>query len=400
MSALQATIENTYNTGASIGYVDEYHIQSINQPELIKDDWQKLEQQGMGCIYQNYDWVRIACNTIEKNNSPYIITARNKDGLQFVLPMVIEGKTFKKLRWAGNTHANICGGLYAEAFLKLIDPQTMQEIFKLIKKSISGIAQSELKNQPLKLHGYINPMTYLSQGASVNNMYDMDLRDGIDVILDAGSGKRKRKLWRKQNRVAESMGGCELFIPSSEEEISESLKTFFDLKAIRFHEMGIKNVFEAKDTQDFFLEMALMPKANGVKLFEIYELRIGGKTRAMYAAGIYGNYCQAYVNAVAYDEFAEHSPGEMVLYAMIEHLIAEGYNKLDLGVGDERYKRSWCPNIHELFDTTLPLSKSAIPFVHAGNLKNSAKRYIRNNPDIWLKVKKIRKLKALFISPK
>ena len=30
----------------------------------------------------------------------------------------------------------------------------------------------------------------------------------------------------------------------------------------------------------------------------------------------------------------------MVLYAMIEHLIAHKYERFDLGVGDERYKRS------------------------------------------------------------
>ncbi len=400
MAMTEAQLNISSTQGDIIGYTEDYCIQRISAPESIEAEWKALQKSGTACIYQNYDWVRIACNTFEKNNQICIITARNANGLQFILPMVLEGSILKTLRWVGSTHANICSGLYSEAFLKSADEKLMRDIFKIIGKSIKGIAKSKLNNQPMTLKSRPNPMTFLVQQSSVNNMYDMDLREGLDAILDQGSGKRKRKLWRKQNRVAESMGGCELVIPKTNHEIMDALEEFEILKAKRLKELGIKNVFSDQNTVDFLRAMATAPVIENGKLFEIFQLKIAGKTRAMYAYGIDGKHCQAYVNAVEYDDFAEHSPGEMVLYAMIEHLISQGYEKLDLGVGDERYKISWCPGKHRMFDTILPLSVFSIPIVFGVRIKNVVKRHLRNNPNIWLKLKKLRKVKAVILSDK
>ena len=388
--------EKSINTSKNdvIGYAGDYCIQRLSSVEPIEAEWITLQDAGTACIYQNYDWVRIACETFEKGNTIFIVTARNEQGLHFILPMVLAGSTIKTLRWVGGTHANICSGLYSELFLKTANEKLMREIFGVIGKSIGGIARTALTNQPMTLKSFQNPMMYLPQQNSVNLMFDMDLRDGMDAILDQGSGKRKRKLWRKQNRVAENMGGCELVVPESSQDIAKALDDFFDSKAKRLKDLGVRDIFSDQNTIDFFRQLAIEPKSNGVKLLQIYQLKIAGKTRAMYAIGINGKNCQTYVNAVEYDDFSEHSPGEMVLYAMIERLIADEYEFLDLGVGDERYKRSWCPSVHDLFDTMLPLSALSSPIVFGLHLKNSVKRYIRNNPNIWLQYKKLRKASA------
>ena len=398
MTATQAKIPIKSDVYDVIGYCGEICIQRLIEPEIIESEWKELQKAETGCIYQNYDWVRIACNTFEKGNSIYIITARAKDALLFILPMVLVGTTFKTLRWIGGTHANICSGLYSEQFLKSDNKKVMQDVFNLLGKFIKGISRTGLTNQPLTLKSHPNPMIHLPQQSSVNLMYDMDLREGMDAILDHGSGKRKRKLWRKQNRVAESMGGCELVLPTSARDITEALDEFFESKTKRLKELGVRDVFSDQNTIDFMRQLAAEPEHDGVKLLQIFQLKIADKTRAMYAIGINGKYCQAYVNAVEYDDFADHSPGEMVLYAMIEHLIAHKYERFDLGVGDERYKRSWCPGMHDLFDTMIPLSAASTPLILGLRLKNSLKRYIRNNPDIWGKFKKLRKARASLLS--
>jgi len=385
--------------GTIIGYADDYCIERFSAPQPIEQEWKLLQKQETACIYQNYDWVRIACNTLEKDNIIFIITGRNDQGLQFVLPMVLDNKTIKTIRWIGGSHANICSGIFSEAFLKSSEKSIIQKIFKLIGKSIGGIAKSQLQNQPMVLKSYQNPLSHLPLRPAVNSMYDMDLRDGLDAILDQGSGKRKRKLWRKQNRVAEAMGGYELSTPDTNTEIASAINEFINLKGQRLEELGIHNIFSDKSTIDFFHQLSKVPAHDTGHLFRIYQLKIQDKTRAMYAIGINGKYCQAYVNAVEYDDFADHSPGEMILYAMIERLIEEGYERFDLGVGYERYKRSWCPGQHPLFDTNIALTSAAIPVVLALRAKNRIKRYVRNNPELWLKLKKLRKVKASIIKP-
>lgn len=382
--------------GEIIGYAGDYCIQVLNSPVLIKDDWELLQCEKTAFIYQNYEWVRIACETIEKNNTIFIVTGRVNDKLQFILPMAFEEGIVKTVKWIGGTHANICSGIFSEAFLKTEAPSLIPEVFKLIKKSIGGSVKTQLHNQPFILKSYKNPMLTLPHQASINSIYDMGLSDSLDATLDQGNGKRKRKIWRKQNRVAESMGGYELVSPQSREDILEAVDEFFLLKGKRLSEMGVQNVFADQNTIDFFVQMALAAPLKDGHLFKIYQLKVQNKTRAMYVLGINGSYCQAYVNAVEYDEFSDHSPGEMILYAMIEQLINDGHTKLDLGVGDERYKRSWCPGKHPLFDTNIALSASAQPGILALRAKNSVKRYVRNNPKLWLKLKKIRKTKASF----
>ena len=377
-----------------LGVVGDYCLQLASHPSEIKDDWEGLQSAGTSCIYQNFDWVRIAIETIDKHETPYIVVGSNHQGVQFILPMVLESGFVKTLRWAGGTHANICSGIFTQDFLKTTDASTMRHVFQIIARSIPGIAVARLSNQLHDLSGHSNPLKYLPSQKSVNLMYDMDLRNGIDRILDMGNGKRKRKLWRKQQRVAETMGGYELVVPETRGEITDAINQFRELKAMRFSELGINDVFAGEEAREFLMNLALEPEKDNIQLFRLLLLKVGGQTRAMYGCAMFGDYCQANVNAVTFDDFSDQSPGEMIMYAMIEYLIENGFKRLDLGVGNERYKFSWCQQSTELFDTIMPLSVLATPIMFGLQAKLRIKGYLRNNSLFWEKYKKFRKLKA------
>lgn len=377
-----------------IGSIEGFQIYRFEEPHSIEQDWRALGRGDTGNIYQSYNWAKITLRTFEKHNTPCIIVGKDAKGVQFILPMVLEGGFFKVLRWIGGSHANICSGLYSEEFLKIVDKPFMQELFTLIGKSIGGIGKTNLGNQPMEISSYPNPMLLLQHQKSVNKMYELYLENGMDGVLEASNSRRKRKLWRKQNRTADEMGGYELFIPKTDEDIKLVLNEFLKLKAERFKEMGINDVFDNEETKDFLFQSALEPEMDGIKLFEIYQLKVGGKTRAVCAIGNFRDYSQAYINAVSYDDFAKFSPGDMILYAMIEDLIDRKFSKFDLGVGYERYKESWSSVEKEMFDNILPISTASIPYVTTSRIKSDAKRYLRNNAKLWTKYKQIRKLKA------
>ncbi len=225
-----------------------------------------------------------------------------------------------------------------------------------------------------------------------NPFYELDLRQGLDSILDMGNGKRKRKLFRHQQRAAEKLGGYELVVPTDEAEIRATMDAFFHHKADRFKELGIKDIFADEKTREFLRALAVEPPQDGNQLLRLYVLKVGGEMRALYGEGILGSYCQSCINAVAYDEFSQHSPGEMVLYLMLERLIQDGFVKFDLGIGYERYKISWCKNSHELMETVYPLSKRAIPFCKYIQLVTWLKDSLKGNVFVWDQFKKIRKL--------
>jgi len=381
---------NTY-TARYLGKVENVVLEHFSSVLPLKTEWETLQKMGTGCIYQNYDWVRIATETFEKNNETFIITGRINGDIKFILPLVLEKNGWIKiLRWAGKNHANICSGLFTPDFLASISSDMPRKIINEIGNKIPGIVIAWLDHQLPELNGLPNPFLNLPHQTSINPMYDLNLTGGITNVLALGNGRRKRKIFRNQVKVAGEHGGYELYIPKTREEIQTSIEDFRRQKARRFKDLGVQDVFSEHNAIEFIEALAHEPMKDGIQLFRIFELRIGGKTRAMYGAAIFGNYCQACVNSVTYDELAHISPGEMVLYLMIEHLADNGFTKLDFGVGDERYKRSWCKTHHDLFDNILPLSKRAIPFIVFLKLKQKLKTYIRRNDKIWQNIKKLR----------
>lgn len=361
---------------------------------LLKEQWHKLESENTSFIYQRFEWVRTAYETYDKEHQPLIIHGKLGDEGHFIIPLTVTGGAFKTIRWPGGSHSNFCCGLYSKAFLNLSNTNILYEIIRFIGKQVAGLGMIRFSSNPPLLRGFENPLLQLPTQASINTLYEMDLQQGMDAILDAGNGKRKRKLFRKQCRVADTMGGWELFTPTTPDEIEDSLNDFFDQKSKRFAEIGVNDVFEDENAKALVRSLALEPERDGVKLLRLFELRVGGITRAMYGCGMLQNYCQAWINSVTYDDFADQSPGEMVLYAMIEQLIAEEYTLFDLGVGTERYKISWCNSSTQMFDVIQPISGASSPIVAGMKIKSSAKAYLRNHDTFWKYIKNARKLKS------
>ncbi len=371
--------------------LNDLKISVYSEPDKIEAIWRSLQKLGTSCVYQDYQWVCIAYRTLEKHHSPLILLGEIDDEPQFIIPLVVEKGVVNVVRWPGNTHANICSGIFSPEYLSMNTEVCTRKIVAAIRQHVSGISILRLSNQLPTLGGHPNPLLTLANHASVNIMYDMNLTLGMDEILNAGNGKRKRKLFRRQVRVAEEMGGHELFVPESDEDIRTCLNDFYYQKSLRFGELGVRDVFEPEETKEFLYALATAPEVEGVKPLNFFELKVGGKTRALYGCAIYGDYCQAWVNSVTYDDFADLSPGEMVLYMMIEKLIEDGFTHFDLGVGTERYKKSWCKSSTNLSDVLIPLSLISWPVVFGMKAKTVLKSKIRNSDTLWPKVKKLRK---------
>jgi len=384
------------SSGKILGAISGYEIHAYDQMEPLKDEWYQLQSEKYCNIYQHYDWVRIAKGTINKNDAFLIIVGREAEtgNTAFIIPLVVEDGAIKKLSWTGSTHSPINSPVFSERFIKSGDHSILSEIFKLAGKTISGLAMTMLTNQPLHVNGTDNPMLKLTHTKSVNPMFVMDMTNGLDGVLEAGNAKRKRKGFRRQQRIAEGMGGYEVVIPEAREDIITAIDEFRAFKKTRFKQMGIPDVFADQDIIDFLEALGCEPAMAGHQLFQIIQLKVGGETRALYAGGIIGDYYQASVNGISFDDFTENSPGEFLLYLMVEHYVSKGFTKLDLGVGSERYKHSWCQHEYPLFDAILPLSLAAQPVVKALQAKNAVKGFLRSNPLIWSNIKRFRKLKG------
>ena len=389
-SAVISSIGNIKHSQAG----DLMTIAADTDIHTLKSVWQALENERTAFIYQNYDWVRIAYETLEKRHQPLIVHGAIGPEQSFIIPLVVSGRHLKTVRWPGGKHANICCGIYSRAFLENVDQKTMKRIISFISSQIKGPAVLQLTSQPKFIDQYPNPMRLLPSQESQHILFEVSLIQGFNWILDNGNGKRKRQLFRKQTRVSDELGGFELVSPEAPKDIKAVLDRFYENKAARFAELGIKNVFEPEEVREFVEALASHKRCDGVKLLKLYELRIGGKPRAFYGCGHIGNQTQAWVNSVTYDEFSKYSPGEMMLYLLVERLIEEGYEKFDLGVGTERYKRSWSTHSESLIEVILPLKLSTVLPVHILKFVSWVRGKLRNNETTWEVIKQLRRKKA------
>lgn len=374
------------NSGLRLGWVED-----VGELEA---DWHKLEPAGAASIYQSYGWVKAALETLERGCRPVLVYGRKGKETQMILPLVLRPGPVQKLEWIGGNHANLRGGLFAPEVLKTIDAPEIRSIFSLLGRALGGVVVAHLQNQPAAINGQENPFLLLPNQPSVNPFFEMDLSGGFDAVLQAGNAKRKRKKFRSQTRNAEAAGGFDLVQSDHPDETLGMVREFLDLATDRLHQKGVKAVFSQPEVVDFYEAMASVPGQAPDRLLRMFALKIGGKTRAIFGGGVFNNRFHGFVNTISVDELSQISPGEMLLYMMVEQLASEEVQSLDLGAGDEPYKRSWCQHQITLFDTIHPVTAPAVPVALALKAYIHAKRYIRNDQTLWQMIRKFRQMKA------
>ncbi|MBL4598493.1 MAG: GNAT family N-acetyltransferase [Rhizobiaceae bacterium] len=364
----------------------------------LQENWEELESLSPVSIYQTYQWVNACLETleVEEDYQTMIISGSFQGKTYFILPLVLEGKFIKRLRWVGGKHTNLSMGLFHPELIKNSGTKNFEALFKRIGSMIPGVSFAKLCCQPRQWGGQPNPILKLPFQDSVHKAYYLNLEQGFDAVLKAGNGKRKRKKFRSQVRMAEKVGGYRLLVVSTPSEALKILDIFRKQKALRFKKQGIRDMFSATESRRFFNKLAVAPVSEQSACLQLFALEIGGEIRAVFGGGRFGSHLSGYFSSIADDELNHISPGEMLLHLLIEYCAENGYKSLDLGCGDERYKRSWCQEQIILSDVILPLSKRALPLVYGYRAWCVVKRVIRSNDPIWKFIRKLRAKKAEF----
>ncbi len=361
------------------------HIEVHKGISEIVDFWKTLEAEKTATIYQRHEWAQIALTTLEreKGAEPFIVTGTIAGRPAMLLPLVKVGSLYPRVRWIGGSHMNFNMGLYSREFLALASRASMLEIIRKIALHAPQAITFRLCCQPQEWNGATNPMASLAHQQSTNPTFFMNLNGGFEALLARGNAKRKRKKFRQQCKEAQAAGGHRLVIAKDAFTVTRLLDVFIEQKTRRLAENGIHNVFTERGAREMLSSLALSSLNTQQPLLRLHGLEIGGKIRAVFGGGIHATHFSGYFSSIADDEMTQMSPGEMLLYLLTEHCCSEGIESMDLGSGDERYKRSWCEQRQELFDVILPVRAIGIPFAYAERAAYHLRRKIRENSRLW-----------------
>ena len=124
---------------------------------------------------------------------------------------------------------------------------------------------------------------------------------------------------------------------------------------------------------------------------ELHALALDGKIIAVLGAGRNGGRLQGMF--ISYDpdpDIARSSPGELLLCAVLRDACARNLSSFDLGVGDARYKTTFCDESERLAEALYAptwAGRLAAPFFA---LASTAKAAIKHNPRLFTLARRAR----------
>ncbi len=338
---------------------------------------------------QSVAWLRAWSS--EVNSDMVVVTAQLSGKTVFALPLeIVDSGLLRVARFTGGSHAN---GNFAPAlpsFLKNTNAATIRALMHALHRTRPDIDLVCLDRQLESHGGFQNPMLLLGRSSSPNIALAVDLEGGFDALLARASGKRKRKKNRSQIRKFEAAGGYRIIEASTPEEANRLLTGYFDMKAQQFRQMGLPDVFASKNVQAFFRTLSSESVESAGSRFLLQGLEVGGKLRAVTGSSIERDRIVCDFAAFADDDLAQTSPGEFLFFHNIKSACDAGYKLFDFSVGDERYKRLWCPVETQQFDTLVPLTAKGWVLAGGLRLRNRIKRAAKQSAGIRSLVKFLR----------
>ncbi|MDO3441590.1 polysaccharide biosynthesis GNAT family N-acetyltransferase UppA [Agrobacterium sp. V1] len=372
---------------------DRLVIDLVDDISTIRADWERMESDPLNSLHQGFGWCSIWAQT---QKSPLlIIRGRQSAKAVFLLPLeIVQESGIRKARFPGGRFNNINTGLFDPSFAEQAEHKTAAAIAREARKLLHGRADIlALQNIPLSWRSRTNPLSYLASVENQNPAFQLPLLESFESTLRQVNAKRRRKKFRIQSRRAEEMGGYSHVIARSPQEKCELLQAFFRQKATRFASQGIPDVFRSQSVKDFFYDLANFPETGTDSLLELHAIRLHGENEGVIAAisGLSRKQDHIICQFGSIDEaVSELSPGELLFWLMIERACREKAALFDFGVGDQLYKRSWCPLSTAQHDIFLPVTLKGRAAASAYVAIARTKSLIKSNPALYALIQRFR----------
>lgn len=389
---------NISSLGKAIGRVSQFNIYLNHNIDSLKEIWTNFQNTAVMTPYQQFGWVQAWFNSFGKAESrdPMIISAIDSFGLCFILPMYVKRcGPLRILTWIGGKHTNYNMGLYRRDVSERLTADVIQEILKCVSKNGSRIDVVQLNDQPERWDNFDNPFLSINHDKAPNIALSVNLQGGFDHYFKTIVRKRARKRYRAQTRkIAEAGHSVSFEVTKTPAESLEIFSTFLKQRRDRFREQGIKNPFENENAILFYLDLIRRSQPDQANLLTFYSLTIDGQIRAIFAGVEQRGRFSACLTSFSNDDLSSLSPGEFLLHHLIQDRVETGDHFFDLGIGNARYKRSWCDTIDVLFNTLEPVSAMGHIVAPVLRTANRTKCGIKNSEALWSCVTALRKVKS------
>ena len=374
---------------------DRLSARVTSSMEPVFDLWRQLEADPAMTFHQSRAWVEawaqgtgaeLALVTLEQDGTPFAL-----------LPLEIEKAGGLNIaRFTGTAYSNENTGLIDTKRQNRIGPVAPGELAKALARA--GLkADIVLFDKMTPEAAARAPFSALPRVFHQNPSFQLPLFEDFSAVLAQINGKRRRKKFRVSERRLEAMGGYRHITGGTDAEALRLLDTFLKQKPVRLTAQGLPDVFADPGIRAFLRKLATTRDAGGRPALELHGIELAGGEHAGRIIAVAGlttkdRHVTCQFGSIDEEVAADVSAGELLFYRMIEAASAAGHEVFDFGVGDQLYKRSWCPQRTELLDCYVPLNlkgRLAAPLI-AGVIR--LKRTIKTSPMLHRIAARVRSL--------
>ncbi|MGL5114063.1 MAG: GNAT family N-acetyltransferase, partial [Beijerinckiaceae bacterium] len=320
-----------------------------------RDLWLKLETQGECTPYQTFTWSDAWMRTIGEAEGwrawSIVITNPAGDPLA-LLPLAIRrSKGVTIASFIGGKHANYTMPLYARGARAGLTADALAALLAGAAKR-DGVDLIGLERQLTFWAGAPNPLARVQARPAASHAYKTALlADGEAFMRAAMSSESRKKLRHKEKKLAD-FGTVTFREAASESERSTVLDAFLAQKAMRFAALGIVNPFVEPPTIAFLRQAAIAGSMPPIRLFALFA---GERVLSVFGGVIHaGRFTGMFTSFDPDLAVSRYSPGDLLLYRLIQEMCARGLDCFDLGTGEASYKGDYCREIEELADGLIP----------------------------------------------
>ena len=286
------------------------------------------------------------------------------------------------LAYPGGRHANGNFPIGVPRDILALATMSQPAIMRSLKTTGLDARAILLERQLPELNGISNPFVFAGSATSPNPALALALEGGFDAVLKRHSAKRRKKRFRNQERRLAEIGGYRYVDLVSRDDIAAVLDRFFELKAKRFRETGITDVFAGAQMQEFFRTLFETGCERDPRSHELKVLEIAGEAAAIIGCTV--NDGRITVEFGTFDaHYSEFGPGDLLFFLAIREAAERGLRIFDFGIGDERYKRGWCELETLQKDTVIPLRISGQVFAARKRMRTALVRSVKTNQVLW-----------------
>lgn len=330
-------------------------IQDLEEFRNLKDTWNRLAEKYQSHLpWINWDWFALFLKYFLINNKLFIILVYKSNEIVAIAPFVLVKKKYKELlkakifHFIGNNHSPVNSFIFSDPNID-VQYAIVEKIFRYFRDEYTDWDALELEMIPEENHVFRMVTDNISAASLKHRLFPCKgdwYLDGITYSFFEyfkNLPRIHRKDTNRNKRRLQEKGDLTFYIKRDRENLDRYLDLYAEVRG-KSWKAAEKDSSFLRDITKLFAEKGWLRLAflffDGIPIAcdkWIVWNKIGYAWDGLYDL-----------------KFSNYSPGKVLESEVIEYMIdQEKVFEIDLGEGDEIYKRRWTPKRRERMGITV-----------------------------------------------